>query len=70
MFVYEERLANAQRDLERELKTMLLDHNLTQAELAQALRVSESSISRAIRGGSNPSDVQTRRKIYNFLAKK
>ena len=67
MFVYEERLANAQRDLERELKIMLLDHNLTQAELAQALRVSESSISRAIKGGVNPSDVVTRQKIYDYL---
>lgn len=68
MFAFEEKLAHAQHDLQREIKVKLLDRGLTQADLAQAIRVSEPSVSRAIRGGVNPSDVATRQKIYNFLS--
>ena len=69
MFAFEQKLALAKHNLEREIKVTLLDKGLTQSELAKELNLSEPQVSRAIRGGINPSDVKMRRKIYNFLAK-
>lgn len=67
MFAFEQKLAFAKHNLEREIKVTLLDKGLTQSELAKELNLSEPQVSRAIKGGVNPSDVATRQKIYDYL---
>ena len=41
--------------------------NMSQRELADMLNLTRSQISRAIKGGTNPSDIEVRKKIYRVL---
>ena len=49
MFAFEQKLASAKHNLEREIKVTLLDKGLTQSELAKELNLSEPQVSRAIK---------------------
>ena len=45
----------------------LMKKNMSQRELADMLNLTRSQISRAIKGGTNPSDIEVRKKIYRVL---
>ena len=65
--VAEEQLEVAKQNVERNIKKVLFDKNMTQAELANLIGESRQNINRAIKGGTLPRDVEIRKKIYKVL---
>lgn len=63
----EEKLENAKKQVEMEIKTALLNKNMTQSELADLLGESRTRINLAIKGNTNPKSVEVRKKIYKVL---
>lgn len=63
----EEKLESAKKQMEQDFKIALIKKNMTQAELADLLNLSRSQVNKAIKGGTNKSDVEVRKKIYKFL---
>lgn len=63
----EEKLESAKKQMEQDFKIALIRKNMTQAELADLLNLSRSQVNKAIKGGTNKSDVEVRKKIYKFL---
>lgn len=63
----EEKLENAKKQVEMEIKTALLNKNMTQSELADLLGESRTKINLAIKGNTNPKSVEVRKKIYKVL---
>ncbi|MGN1272345.1 MAG: helix-turn-helix domain-containing protein [Lactobacillus sp.] len=66
----EEQLEEARASVERKIKMCLLEKSMTQNELASLLNVSKARISKAVNGGTNPSDIVLRKKIYQVLGMK
>lgn len=67
MPVIELTLVEAKCEVEHEIKLNLMKKNMSQRELADMLNLTRSQISRAIKGGTNPSDIEVRKKIYRVL---
>lgn len=63
----ESRLNKATEELKRTIKTSLIEHDLTQADLSRMLNVSQAQVNRAIGGDDSPKSRNIRRKIYDFL---
>ena len=60
-------LENARKEIEKSIKSALLDRDMTQAELANLLGESRAVISLAVSGSTTPSAVKVRKKIYKVL---
>ena len=63
----EEKLEEAKKQVERQIKMGLLDKNMTQAELANLIGESRTRVNLAIKGGTSPKDLMIRKKIYKVL---
>lgn len=63
----EERLEEAKKQVERQIKLGLLNKNMTQAQLADLLGESRTRINLAIKGNTNPKSIEIRKKIYKVL---
>lgn len=63
----EEKLENAKKQVERQIKMKLLDKNMTQTELADLIGETRANVNLAIKGNTNPKAVQIRKKIYKVL---
>lgn len=63
----EEKLENAKKQVERQIKMELLDKNMTQTELADLIGETRANVNLAIKGNTNPKAVQIRKKIYKVL---
>jgi len=63
----EEKLENAKKQVELEIKKALLSKNMTQSELADLLGESRTRINLAIKGNTNPKSIEIRKKIYRIL---
>lgn len=66
----EDQLEEARANVERKIKMILIEKSMTQSELAELLNVSKARISKAVNGGTNPSDISLRKKIYQVLGMK
>ena len=56
----EERLEEAKKQVERQIKLGLLNKNMTQAQLADLLGESRTRINLAIKGNTNPKSIDKR----------
>ena len=63
----EEKLEEAKKQVERQIKLKLLDQNMTQAELANLIGESSTRVNLAIKGNTNPKSIKIRKKIYKVL---
>lgn len=63
----EEELVHVQEKLEKEIKTKLIERDLTQAQVARSLRVSRDAVSRAISGDGKPQSREIRKRLYKIL---
>ena len=63
----EEKLEEAKKQVERQIKMALLKKNMTQAELAELIGESRQDINKAVKGGTLPKDQMIRKKIYKVL---
>ena len=63
----EEKLEEAKKQVERQIKLGLLNKNMTQAQLADLLGESRTRINLAIKGNTNPKSIEIRKKIYKVL---
>lgn len=63
----EEKLEEAKKQVERQIKMGLLDKNMTQAELANLIGESRTKVNLAIKGNTNPKSIEIRKKIYKVL---
>lgn len=63
----EEKLEEAKKQVERQIKMALLMKNMTQAELAELIGESRQDINKAVKGGTLPKDQMIRKKIYKVL---
>ena len=63
----EEKLEEAKKQVERQIKMALLKKNMTQAELAELIGESRQDINKAVKGGTSPKDQMIRKKIYKVL---
>lgn len=63
----EEKLANAKKQVERQIKMKLLDKNMTQTELADLIGETRTNVNLAIKGNTNPKSIEIRQKIYKVL---
>ena len=63
----EEKLANAKKQVERQIKMELLDKNMTQTELADLIGETRTNVNLAIKGNTNPKSIEIRKKIYKVL---
>lgn len=66
----EEKLANAKKQVERQIKMELLDKNMTQTELADLIGETRTNVNLAIKGNTNPKSIEIRKKIYKVLGMK
>lgn len=66
----EEKLANAKKQVERQIKMELLDKNMTQTELADLIGETRANVNLAIKGNTNPKSIEIRKKIYKVLGMK
>ena len=66
----EEKLANAKKQVERQIKMKLLDKNMTQTELADLIGETRTNVNLAIKGNTNPKSIEIRKKIYKVLGMK
>ena len=63
----EEKLEEATKEVERQIKMRLLDKNMTQAKLANLIGESRIRVNLAIKGNTNPKSIEIRKKIYKVL---
>ena len=63
----EEKLEEAKKQVERQIKMELLDKNMTQAELANLIGENRTKVNLAIKGNTNPKSIEIRKKIYKVL---
>ncbi|WEV36255.1 transcriptional regulator [Lactobacillus sp. ESL0677] len=63
----EQVLANAAFQIERDIKTAMINKGFTVSSLAELINKNRSIVSQAIHGGTTPRDVETRKKIYKIL---
>ena len=63
----EEKLEQAKKAVERQIKMALIQNSMTQAELAELLGESRQDINKAVKGGTLPKDQMIRKKIYKVL---
>ena len=63
----EEKLEEAKKAVERQIKMELLDKNMSQAELANLIGESRTRVNLAIKGNTNPKSIKIRKKIYKVL---
>lgn len=63
----EERLEEAKKQVERQIKLGLINKNMTQVQLADLLGESRTRINLAIKGNTNPKSIEIRKKIYKVL---
>lgn len=66
----EEKLVNAKKQVERQIKMELLDKNMTQTELADLIGETRTNVNLAIKGNTNPKSIEIRKKIYKVLGMK
>lgn len=66
----EEKLVNAKKQVERQIKMKLLDKNMTQTELADLIGETRTNVNLAIKGNTNPKSLEIRKKIYKVLGMK
>jgi transcriptional regulator with XRE-family HTH domain len=66
----EEQLEVAKQNVERNIKKALLDKNMTQVQLAKLIGESRQNVNKAIKGGTLPREVETRKRIYKVLGMK
>lgn len=63
----EEKLEEAKKAVERQIKMALIQNSMTQAELAELIGESRQDINKAVKGGTLPKDQMIRKKIYKVL---
>ena len=63
----EEKLEQAKKAVERQIKMALIQNSMTQAELAELIGESRQDINKAVKGGTLPKDQMIRKKIYKVL---
>lgn len=63
----ENELEKATADVERSIKTKLVERHMTQAELSRLLNINRQQVNRAVKGGNLPSSREIRKKIYRIL---
>lgn len=63
----EEKLEEAKKQVERQIKMGLLDKNMSQTELANLIGESRTGVNLAIKGNTNPKSIDIRKKIYKVL---
>ena len=63
----EEKLEEAKKQVERQIKMGLLNKNMTQTELASLIGESRTRVNLAIKGNTNPKSIEIRKKIYKVL---
>ena len=63
----EEKLEEAKKAVERQIKMALIKNPLTQAALAELIGESRQDINKAVKGGTLPKDQMIRKKIYKVL---
>ena len=63
----EEKLEEAKKAVERQIKMALIKNSMTQAELAELIGESRQDINKAVKGGTLPKDQMIRKKIYKVL---
>lgn len=63
----EKMLEQAAADIEKRIKTSLIDHGMTQVQLADLLNLSPQWVNRAIKGQNTPKAINIRKKIYKVL---
>ena len=63
----EEKLEQAKKAVERQIKMALIKNSMTQAELAELIGESRQDINKAVKGGTLPKDQMIRKKIYKVL---
>lgn len=66
----EEKLEEAKKAVERQIKIALIQNSMTQAKLAKLIGENRQDVNRAVKGGTLPKDKMTRRKIYKVLGMK
>ena len=66
----EEKLVNAKKQVERQIKMELLNKNMTQTELAVLIGETRTNVNLAIKGNTNPKSIEIRKKIYKVLGMK
>lgn len=66
----EEKLEQAKKAVERQIKMALIQKSMTQAELAELIGESRQDINKAVKGGTSPKDLMIRKKIYKVLGMK
>ena len=63
----EEQLEQARKAVQRQIKMTLIQKSMTQSQLAKLIGKSRTEINTAVRGGTLPKDVMTRKEIYKIL---
>ena len=63
----EEKLEEAKKQVERQIKMGLLDKNMTQVQLANLIGESRIRVNLTIKGNTNPKSIEIRKKIYKAL---
>ncbi|NRN87824.1 hypothetical protein IMAU30077_01564 [Lactobacillus helveticus] len=63
----EEKLEEAKKQVERQIKMGLLDKNMTQVQLANLIGESRIRVNLTIKGNTNPKSIEIRKKIYKVL---
>ena len=63
----EEKLEEAKKQVERQIKMGLLNKNMSQAELANLIGENRTVVNLAIKGNTNPKSIKIRKKIYKVL---
>lgn len=66
----EEKLEEAKKAVERQIKIALIQNSMTQAKLAKLIGENRQDVNRAVKGGTLPKDKMIRRKIYKVLGMK
>lgn len=63
----EEKLIHAAEQIKKDIKTALINRDMTQVELAELIGEGQQQLNRAIRGDTTPKSVAIRKKIYKVL---
>ena len=63
----EENLENARKQVENAIKVGLIEKNMTQTQLAQALGEKRVAVNLAVKGSTTPKSIAMRKKIYKVL---
>lgn len=63
----EEKLEDAKKQVERQIKMALLKKNMTQADIANITGESRSEVNKAVKGNTSPHSTKLRKTIYKIL---